>query len=29
VIWAASLAAGKEVRVLELKDPPRLAVDIR
>jgi hypothetical protein len=29
VIWAAGLADTKEVRVLEFKDPPRLAVDIR
>jgi hypothetical protein len=29
LIWAAGLAAGKQVRVLELKDPPRLAVDLR
>jgi hypothetical protein len=28
-IWAAGLAAGKEVRVLEFRSPPRLAVDIR
>jgi len=29
VTWAAGLAAGKEARVLEFRDPPRLAVDIR
>ncbi|MCG6956958.1 MAG: hypothetical protein LJF04_13290 [Gemmatimonadetes bacterium] len=29
VIWAASVADGKEVRVLEFRNPPRLAVDIR
>jgi hypothetical protein len=29
IVWAAGLSAGKEMRVLELRNPPRLAVDVR
>lgn len=29
VVWAAGLASGAEVRVLEFRNPPRLVVDVR